>query len=271
MSIQLTQLEDDHTKLELQSSAALLSSQSELAAVKMQLQQSQDAGAAMSQSLAALQEQTRQSNALLAAAESRVQSMTLQVTQLEEQKHQTMQNLEAAQDKLLAIDQQLCDAQDHSRATSQAASKALETQSASHLLSQAQQRDAVLEANARCGQLAAQLGACEQRLQTAITRAAAAETRVEEMTTETSHQLEEQQKALDAVCAAQKRQHEAAIAAVEHRCERLGRALEESEANARAAEARAVQAESAVEAAVDAQQQHERGLQTAAETWQERQ
>ena len=61
MSIQLTQLEDDHTKLELQSSAALLSSQSELAAVKMQLQQSQDAGAAMSLSLAALQEQARQS------------------------------------------------------------------------------------------------------------------------------------------------------------------------------------------------------------------
>jgi len=103
MSIQLTQLEDDHTKLELQSSAALLSIQSELAAVKMQLQQCQDAGVAMSQSLAALQEQTRQSNALLAAAESRVQSMMLQVTQLEEQKHQAMQNLEAAQLPVFSI------------------------------------------------------------------------------------------------------------------------------------------------------------------------
>lgn len=271
MSIQLTQLEDELTKLEQQSSAALSSSQGELAAVKMQLQQSHDAGLAMSQSVAALQEQVRQSNALLAAAESRVQSLTLQATHLEEQKQQAVQDLEAAQEKLLVIDQQLRDAQDHSRATSQAATKALETQSAAHLLSQAQQRDAVLEANARCGQLAAQLGACEQRLQTAIARACAAEKRIEEMTTEASRQLEEQEKALDAVFAAQKRQHDAAIAAVEHRCERIGRALEESEANARAAEARAVAAESAVEAAADAQQQHERGLQTAAETWQERQ
>jgi hypothetical protein len=215
--------------------------------------------------------------------------MTLQVTHLEEQQRQGVHNLTAAQEQLSALDQQLRDAQEQSRSTSQATARALETQSAAHILAQAQQRDAVLEANARCGQLAAQLGACEQRLQTAISRAAAAEKRAEDLTSDTAYQLEQQAQALEAVSAAHKRQHDAAVAAAgllitlyletlcsyirqsEHRCELLRRALEESEASAGAAEARAIQAEAAAAAASDAQKQHERGLQTAAETWQERQ
>jgi hypothetical protein len=138
-------------------------------------------------------------------------------------------------------------------------------------LSLAQQRDAVLEANTRCGQLAAQLGACEHRLQTATARAAAAEKRVEEMTGETAQQLELQEKALEAVAAAHRRQHDAAVAAAEHRCELLSRALEESEANARVSEARAVAAELSAEAAAEAETRHQRGLATISETWKEQQ
>ncbi len=236
-----------------------------------QFQSAQEALQASSQSLATTQEQLRQAHGSLAAADTRVQSLTLQVSNLEEQQQQTLHNLAAVQQRLTTVDQQLLEAQEHARSTSQAAARAIETQSASHLLSQAQQRDAVLEANARCGQLAAQLGACEQRLHAAITRASAAETRVEEMTRESSHQLEQQEKTLESVSAAHKRQHDAAIAAAQHRCDLMARALEESEANARSSEARAVQAELTAEAAAEAHKQSERGLQTIAETWQERQ
>jgi chromosome segregation ATPase len=213
MSIQLTQLEGDYSNLERESTAAQSLSQSELAAVTGQLRSAQEAGSAVTQSLSASQEELRQTRALLADAESRVQALTLKVTHLEEQQHQGLHNLAAAQEKVSALDQQLRDAQEQSRSASQATARALETQSAAHILSQAQQRDAVLEANARCGQLAAQLGACEQRLQTAIGRAAAAEKRAEDLMGDTAHQLEQQEQALEAVSAAHKRQHDAAVAA----------------------------------------------------------
>jgi hypothetical protein len=271
LSIQLTQLEDIHSRLERELSASTAANQEQLAIVLRQLQDAQEAGRTSSQSAASALEQLRQSEALLTVTANRVQSLTLQVTRLEEQLEQSARNLEEANTKASALDVQLRQAQEQSRTSSQAASRALEAQSATHLLALAQQRDAVLEANARCGQLSAQLGACEHRFQAATARAVAAEQRLEDITSEASQQLNLQEKALEAVSAAHKRQHDAAIAAVEHRCELLARALEESEANACAAEARAVRAELAVEAAAEADRQRERGLQSASEEWQQRQ
>lgn len=271
LSIQLTQLEDENAQLQREFSSSTTTGQEQLAIAGRQLQEAQEAGRASSQAAAAAQEQLRQVEALLSAAVSRVQALTLQVTHLEEQLQQSARNLETANEKISAIELQLRESQEQSRSSSQAAARALETQSSSHLLALAQQRDAALETNARCGQLSAQLAACEHRLQTAAARAAAAEKRLEEVTGETSQQLELQEKALEAVSAAHKRQHDAAMAAAEHRCELLARALEESEANACAAEARAVRAELAAETAAEAERQRERGLLTASEEWQERQ
>lgn len=271
LSIQLTQLEDDHTRLGNELAASTAAGQSQLASVTLQLQDAHEASTASAHAAAAAQEQLRHAEALLSVASNRVQSLTLQVTNLEEQLKQSARHLEDANGKVSALDVQLRESQEQSRATSQAASRALETQSSSHLLALAQQRDAVLEANARCGQLSAQLGACEHRLQAATARAVAAEQRLDEMASEATQQLDLQEKALDAVSAAHKRQHDAAIAAAEHRCELLARALEESEANACAAEARAVRAELAVETAAEAERQRERGLLSASEEWQDRQ
>ena len=65
--------------------------------------------------------------------------------------------------------------------------------------------------------------------------------------------------------------HDAAVAAAEHRCELLSRALEESETIARESEARAVAAELSAEAAAEAETRHQRGLATISETWKEQQ
>ncbi len=269
VALQLTELEDEHVRLQRESSASLATCQGQLASVTRQLQDSQDVGRTTWQSFSAAQEQLRQAQSALAAADARVQSLTLQVTQLEEQLQQEVQKGSMLLGQTSALDQQLRDALDNARSSSQAAARAIETQSASHMLAQAQQRDAVLEANARTGQLAAQLGACEQRLQMATARAAAAEARLDETTMEVAQQLQAQERALEAVSAAHRRQFEAAIAAVEHRCDLLSRALEESEANARASETRAVAAELAAEEAEEAKKEHERGLRTVSESWEE--
>ena len=269
VALQLTELEEQHARLQRESSASLATCEGQLASVTRQLQDSQDASRATSLSFAAAQEQLRQAQSARAAADARVQSLTLQVTQLEEQLQQEVQKSSVLLGQISTLDQQLRDAQDNARSQSQAAARAIETQSASHMLALAQQRDAVLEANARTGQLAAQLGACEQRLQMATARAAAAEARLDETTMEVAQQLQAQERALEAVAAAHRRQFEGAIAAVEHRCDLLSRALEESETDARAADARAVAAELAAEEAEEAKKEQERGLHSVSQSWEE--
>jgi chromosome segregation ATPase len=271
VAIQLKQLEELHKLAEREFSASRAEFKIQLESMQQQLQKAEDAALSANQVSAADQDELRQARALLAAESTRVQSLTLKVSNLEMQLQHSQQNLDAAREKLLAVEHQLRDTQDQSRAASQASSRAIETQSAAHLLAQAQHRDALVEANARAGQLAAQLSACEHRLQAAASRAAAAEQRLVEITNETTRQLESQEETFESVAAANKRQSDAALAQAEHRCQLMKRALEEAEAYARAMDSRAIQAETDCASAIEAKIAQERGLMTAAETWQDRQ
>ena len=105
MAIQLTQLEEHNTRLARESSASLAAVQAQLTAVTLQLQDAQ----ALAQALAESQEKLRKAQSSLAAAEGRVQTLTLQVTNLEEQVRKGQYDLETTKAKLDSIDQQLRD------------------------------------------------------------------------------------------------------------------------------------------------------------------